>query len=432
MQAGDLDFVKNQGQWEDFILFKTDLPGGTLFLEQDRLTFSYFDTEQWEDFHEHFVHGGKKDKNFIVNQHSYQIVFQNSSTSATKGESKKKQYFNYFLGNDPDKWQSRVSAFEEVWYRDIYEGIDLRIYASDSNIKYDFVVHPGADPNQILLEYIGIENLCVKNEELYINTAVNQVTETAPYTFQETKRGKKTVENSYRLEGNLLSFDLGSYNPKNKLVIDPELLIATYSGSFARLWAHTATYGLNGEAFAGGRIFGSNYPNTIGFYQQSFNDNPGFFNDTDMLINKVSPDGTQLLFGTFMGGFNGDVEHPNSLIVNGNNDLVILGFTTADDFPVTGGAYDNTFGGESDLTLSILSEDGTTMLASTFIGGSEKDGENPYTVFYEDSYRSEVIIDESDNSIIVCSTTHSSDFPISSGAFQSNLNGNYNGAPSLE
>ena len=81
---------------------------------------------------------------------------------------------------------------------------------------------------------------------------------------------------------------------------------------------------------------------------------------------------------------------PHSLVVNELNELVIMGTTGSDDFPVTAGAYQTVFaGGDSvvydnvisfadgvDVFVSKLSEDGTQLLGSTYAGGSGNDGLN--------------------------------------------------------
>ena len=58
---------------------------------------------------------------------------------------------NYFVGNDPKKWRTNVANYAKVKYANVYPGVDLVYYGNQRQLEYDFVVQPGADPNQIAL-----------------------------------------------------------------------------------------------------------------------------------------------------------------------------------------------------------------------------------------------------------------------------------------
>src|SRR3989475_1120274 len=53
---------------------------------------------------------------------------------------------NYFIGNDPAKWQTNVPTYAKVRYEELYPGIDLVYYGTHRQLEYDFVVRPRADP----------------------------------------------------------------------------------------------------------------------------------------------------------------------------------------------------------------------------------------------------------------------------------------------
>ncbi|MDH5647899.1 MAG: hypothetical protein OEZ01_17955, partial [Candidatus Heimdallarchaeota archaeon] len=76
----------------------------------------------------------------------YSIFFENSNTIVPYGMDMKTHYINYI---NSDSSNSHIKSYNEIWYSSIYDGIDLRFYFTGSAIKYDFLVHPGADPNQI-------------------------------------------------------------------------------------------------------------------------------------------------------------------------------------------------------------------------------------------------------------------------------------------
>ena len=55
-------------------------------------------------------------------------------------------YNNYFIGNDSTKWARNCRIYQGVTYKNIYPGIDLRYYTDNGKLKYDLIIHPGADP----------------------------------------------------------------------------------------------------------------------------------------------------------------------------------------------------------------------------------------------------------------------------------------------
>jgi len=62
---------------------------------------------------------------------------------------------NYFLGKDPSQWRANVPNYRKVAERAVYPGIDLIYYGTQSQLEYDFVVAPGADPHAIRLAVRG-------------------------------------------------------------------------------------------------------------------------------------------------------------------------------------------------------------------------------------------------------------------------------------
>src|SRR5439155_11923742 len=66
---------------------------------------------------------------------------------------------NYFIGNDPKKWQVNVPTYARVHYPDIYKGVDLVYYGNQRQLENDFVVAPGTDPGMINLAFGGAKNI---------------------------------------------------------------------------------------------------------------------------------------------------------------------------------------------------------------------------------------------------------------------------------
>ena len=427
----DFEFVPNKGQFHKNVLFRSNLPSGVVFLEKDGMTFSFFDGNAFHEMH----HGEKVDK---IHFHSYKIKFKGANLKATTElKHLNKGLLNYYLGKDSSKWATGLKGGREVYYKNIYEGIDFKIYTINETLKYDFIVHSGANPNEIKMVYYGLDGLSKRGEDLFLFTSLGTITDSQPVALQN----EEIVDISFKQNGNMVGFKVGEYNRNEDLIIDPTLIFSTYSGSYANNFGFTATYDELGNLYAGGSVFNLGYPVTTGAYDLTFNssstigsDGSGNWGISDIGITKYSPDGKSRLYSTYLGGNRCEV--PHSLIVNNRNELFVLGTTSSNNYPVTSDAFDLTFNGGdtvnlsrgiyvnythgSDIVVSRFSGDGSALLASTYIGGSKNDGLNlneDLVANYADQMRGEIILDDFQN-VIIGSSCSSEDFPITSSAFQ--------------
>lgn len=433
-----LEFVVNNGQWESRILYKAKLNGGALFAEADRLTIVMMDPQQLSRFYEAKLNPSLSSSGFI-NASAYQMVFKDCRTDAlVYGKQKKSHHHNYFIGNNPDHWASHVSLYQEIRYQHIYQGIDVALYQQDHQLKYEFVVSAGANPQEIQIEYVGVNSLSLNNGNLVIKTDVGQLTELAPFAYQIDDKGQTvTIPCEFSLQKNTISYKLSNYNKNKVLIIDPQIIFSSYSGSSADNWGFTATYDKHGNLYGGGIAFGIGYPTQVGHSYQI--DYAG--GACDVSISKFDSSGSQLYYSTYLGGVS--TECPHSMYVNDNDELYVFGTTGSINFPVSEQAYDNNFNGGSfinvntslvfsegtDIFISKFSANGDSLLASSYIGGSSNDGLNsgsPLKKNYADEFRGEIIIDGQSN-VYVVSCTFSLDFPVTSGSFQTTSNGGKEG-----
>lgn len=435
-QESPINFIENKGQWQDNILFRADIPGGTLFLERDKLTYVFSHPDDITYIHEMHHGFAPEQDEFPVRCHAYNVTFLGSQIPKTNGIGKTPDYNNYYLGNDSTKWASKCEKFYAVEYESIYPGIDFRIYTNENGLKYDFIVHPGADPNDINLFYEGLDAINIINKDLILRTSINNVIEKKPISFQ----GEKQVKSSYELEENRLSFNIDNYNRTKDLIIDPALVFATYSGSTADNWGYTATFDEAGHLYSAGIALGNGYPITTGAFQTTWGG--GGTSISDIVVSKFSTNGTSLVYSTYVGG--NKSECPHSLIVDGNDNLIIFGTTSSGNYPVTSGAYNTSFNGGvnmsasginyssgADIIITKLNSTGTALIGSTYVGGSGNDGLNTGSASlldynYADYFRGEVIVDASNN-IIVATCTKSADFPVGGGGQQTVFGGQQDG-----
>jgi gliding motility-associated-like protein len=437
VQKSTLRLIENQGQWEDQVQYRVKLRSGDLFLEKDRFTWSFYKADHLD--HSHHSHQGKeaghskyqsKHDPSTVDWHAYQVIFEGANPDPVLQPSERQtEYHNYFIGNDPSKWAGEVPLYGKVAYRQLYDGIDMEVYGSGDRVKYDFLLEAGADPGLINLQYIGADDVRLKDGNLIIRTSLNEMQELKPVAFQIVNGRRTEVACAYDLRNNHLRFRFPQgYDPALPLVIDPNVVFSTYTGSFADNWGFTATYDGNADLIAGGIVFAAGYPVSTGAYQTNFQG--GNF---DVSLTKYNFNGTGIIFSTYLGG--NDDEQPHSLVVNSLGELVVYGRTNSPDFPVTSGAYDTSPNGGWDIFVTKFNVNGTGLVGSTFIGGTGDDGVNgnatynqglPLKYNYGDDARGEVITDDLGN-IYVASSTFSNNFPVTSGAFQQFPGGSQDG-----
>lgn len=370
----------------------------------------------------------------ILRSHAYEVKFLGADVPTIIPDKPLDSYNNYFIGDDPSKWASNCKIFQAITYKNIYPKIDVRYYTDNGRLKYDIIVHPGADVSRIAMHYDGADDLKVKNGELIIKTSVGEMKELSPYSYQVVNGSKKEVGARFKVAGNTVRFQLENFDKAQTLVIDPTLIFSTFSGSTADNWGYTATYGPDGSFYGGGIVMGSGFPVSNGAYQTSFGGGVPLdgIQPHDIGIIKFDPNGVTRVYATYIGGSGN--EQPHSMVVDGQGNLVIAGRTNSPNYPTT---ITPTGGGGWDIILTKLNATGSALLGSRKIGGSGSDGvninpakgnENSTTTKrnYGDDARSEVILDGAGN-VYLASSTQSTNFPVTPGAAQPNSGGANNG-----
>ena len=428
-------FTENAGQWNPHVRLAAQLHDAALFLEEEGILVVLREPH----FHPAPQH-------LPLHCHAYRMRFD-GATATPQGERRQESYSNFFIGSNPAHWHSRVASYTVARYTDVYPNIDLEIYTASAALKYNWIIHPGSHPRQAMLIYEGTDGVTIAHDgSLRIRTTVSDVTEMRPYAFQRRNGKEIEVGSRWHVEKakgeNLYHvwIEVDGYDHDNDLIIDPTLIFSTYTGSTADNWGTTAAYDSHKNVYTAGIVFGIGYPVSIGAYDENSNGN------ADVGIFKFDSTGTQRIWATYLGGAAADM--PHSMYVNMLDELLVLGTTGSDNFPVTADACQSThhggqtiyyegsssinFANGSDIFISRLSPDGTQLGASTYIGGSGNDGlnyrphfNNSYQIImagndslyynYGDGARGEIISDKFGN-VYVGSTTMSNDFPTTTDA----------------
>ena len=417
-QSSYVLFTQNKGQWHDKVLFEGKFKGGKVFLEQQGLSYVFFPKDGLEEMHHH---GSKA----TITYHAIKMGFVNSHPNATIQQRDSNSFYeNYFIGKDPLKWASQVKSFNQITYKNLYQGIDVKYCSEKNNFRFDFIVNPGADVNQLVMNFTGQNHLKVIDGNLILETEVGDITQKAPYAYQIINGKQEEVKCNYVLENNQVKFKTTQYNKNLPLVIDPTLVFATYTGSLSDNFGMTATYDIQGNAYTAGMCFGPSYPLSAGAFQINYMGGSGY--GGDISVSKFNPSGSGLLYSTYLGGTGN--ESPQSIIVDNLGELVVFGRTYSPNFPITTGVVQTANAGGSDLIITKFNATGTSLVASTYLGGSLDEGVNGGVFLgglhynYSDDLRGSVIVDDSNN-VYIASNTISSNFPVTPSCFQTSLNG---------
>ncbi|MBS1734494.1 MAG: hypothetical protein JST02_14460, partial [Bacteroidetes bacterium] len=316
-----MEFVENKGQWHSNVNYRGDFTTGSFFIENKGFTVLLHNAEEMKKIagviHGHLASKETEGQTFTLHSFAYKVKFLGASSEiASVPDKPLPTYNNYFIGSDSSAWAGNCRLYQGITYKNVYPNIDVRYYSSNQKLKYDFIIHPGGNPSMIAMQYDGPSDVFVKNKELNIVTPVGTVTELYPYSYQPSLAGKQELDCRYEVKNNVVTFQLKNYDPTTTVVIDPSIIFSTLTGSSADNWGYTATPGPDGSLFAGGISFGSGYPVSPGAYSTVFNGGVGEdnFPPYDIAIFKFSPNGSNRVYATYLGGSGN--EQPHSLIVD--------------------------------------------------------------------------------------------------------------------
>ena len=341
---------------------------------------------------------------------------------------------NYFLGNDPKKWRASVPTYAKVRYAGLYPGIDL-VYRGDPSVdgpngpsvdgpngpsaneqlEFDFVAAPKADPRLIQLRFGPPNRLrLAANGDLVVTTANGALAFHKPVVYQMVGGDRQPVAGEFALlEKHTVGFRLGSYDRAKALVIDPALAFSTFLGGSGGDAGNAIAVDSAGNVYVAGRTASIDFPVTPGAFQTTNHVGKG----STAFVTKLNPTGTTLVYSTYLSGSGG--ETANAIAVDTAGNAYVAGQTYSSDFPVTPGAFQTTNRAAANDTsngfVTKLNPSGAALVYSTYLGGSG------FQVQYPGDVANAIAVDAAGN-VYVAGQTHSSDFPVTQGAFQTTNN----------
>lgn len=373
-----------------------------------------------------------------------------NATARVRGEDELPGRSNYFIGNDPKKWRTNIPTYAKVRVEGVYPGVDLVYYGNQGQLEYDFVVKPGADLSVIRLALISGPSARGKDSrrssnltnaasikidaegDLMVQANGGEVGFRKPLVFQPTSAGKgrgtteKTlVAGRYTMNDQKeVAFAIGDYDRTRPLVIDPVLAYSTFLSGSGFNWGNAIAVDSSGNAYVTGGF--NNPTDQCGLVCEPFPTTPGAFEASTFgqehaFVAKINPEGTALVYSTWLGGSSG-ADEGNGIAVDGSGDAYVTGFTNAKNFPTTANAF-QAASPKANFSAFVtkLNADGSALVYSTYLGGSSA------LATSRGDGGTAIAIDSSGDAYVT-GRAASTNFPTSASAFQGTNHSSYTNA----
>jgi hypothetical protein len=300
---------------------------------------------------------------------------------------------SYLRGKDPQGWRRGIPTFGRVRLREVYPGVDLLYYGRGGQLEHDFVVAPGADPDQIRMEVAGAQEARLEADgSLVLTTPGGEITQRPPVAYQEIDGQRVRVPARFRVDNasptpphtrtpTRIGFDLAAYDRTKPLIIDPIIVWSTYLGAHSIIIRPPGS-GITTEALTGytevdaittdtaGSVYVSGRTTSLKFPVRNAIQ-PELSGLWDAFVTKYAPDGSEILYSTYLGG--SAYDSASAIAVGPTGEICVAGGTSSADFPVANALQPARQGG-SDGFVARLTADGSAFVYSTYLGGSGGDG----------------------------------------------------------
>jgi hypothetical protein len=394
-----LSFEPNKGQTDPSVQFLSRGSGYSLFLTRDEVVLNL---ERQRSASPSQTPGSQPGV-APVDTLRMKLVGASAATTIT-GLEPQSGVVSYLIGNDHKKWHTGIQTFGKVNFAQVYPGVDLVFYGNQRQLEYDFVVAAGADASRIGWQIDGAKPTIDADGNLVLSAANGPAGFKKPVLYQMDGDRKVAVEGAFTVAGNRIGFQLGSYDHAKPLIIDPVLTYASYlGGSFVdtigswpnyngsgNSYATTAvTQGIaidsEGSAYVTGTTQSNDFPVQNPYMNTPAKSTASYSIEDTAFVTKFSPDGSSLVYSTYLGG--SDSDNGMAITVDSAGEAFVTGWTDSPDFPTTSGAYQTICGpgytdwwapaetttcpgGTMSPFLFKLNAAGSGLVYSTFLGGA--------------------------------------------------------------
>ena len=370
-----ISFTENKGQISDQnynprpdVLFSGETNGLTFHIRKDGISYQTSRVDSWKQQDENLPEGmreeGKTDSvpdQMTIYRTDINWLGFNKDYTIESGEAKA-GFNNYYLPSCPEGAMN-VKSYTDVTFKNLYTGVDVKWYEKNGELEYDFIVAPNTDYTKISWEIKGADRITIgENGQLIIETPLGNIEEQAPIAFQ----GETIVEAAWKIDGNKIGFQLGSYNENEVLIIDPVVrLWGTYYGGSRYEYESSCATDASGNVYLAGRTSSTTGIATTGAHQTTFGGSWSY----DAFLVKFNSSGVRQ-WGTYYGGTASDLGHSCATDASGN--VYLAGNTSSTTGIATTGAHQTRSGGDYDAFLVKFNSSGVRQWG-TYYGGPRGD-----------------------------------------------------------
>ena len=399
-------FIQNVGQVRtidgaaaDYVLFYLQSPALDVFITNDGLTYNFKEfysvpNPDWDSR----IHKEDSLKTMIryrrVDVHLNNALIKKEQIDFTRSKSAPR--IDFYTEKNSDGLLD-VPQAERILIKNIYPKIDWELLVIEGRVKYNFILHPGADISLISQKFIGASELKMEKDGLLVSTELGSFREGKLLAYEEGTMKEVQME-SVLSENNLSYRFLSVFSSDKNIIIDPPLAWSTYYGGSGADDAHAIERNFSGDIYIGGKCASVDFPlkdevSGLTYYQGTY------ASGTDAFISRFSEDGVWK-WSTYYGGTGLDDILRLSLSSVG---LFASGYTTSTDFPCKSftalpGAYNvSTFaGGTHDGFVIAFAAD--QLIWGSYLGGDSMD------------WAEDVVFKQ--NKLIITGFTKSANFPV--------------------
>jgi hypothetical protein len=421
-----MQFEPNVGQIDPSVRFMAHTPGGTIFFTPSEVVMSLQTRVGNQETEVEASDTLVAEQNVAsanaegeVTQTSQSVVTLRfvgaDGTAILTGDAPLSGRVNYLLGNDPSKWHADIHTYAGLTYNGLYPGIRLAYEGKDGALKGTYTVAPNSDPGSIRWRYDGAANPTVDSAgNLLIQSQGSAnagsdsdltLMEQAPVAWQEMGGERVAVAAGYAVAADgSIGFMLGAYDRSQPLIVDPSLTLYsfTYLGGGSDDYARSIAVDASGNTYITGYTTSSTFPTTLGALATTY------LGNTDAFVTKLNANGTALVYSTYLGGGSNDAAY--GIAVDAANNAYVTGHTQSSAFPVTDGG--GTLRGSADAFVTKLNPAGGALVYSRYLGGTGTGNEWAYGIAVDTS-----------NFAYVTGFTYTSDFPVTTLAYQTGNGG---------
>ncbi|MEZ4978640.1 MAG: gliding motility-associated C-terminal domain-containing protein [Chitinophagales bacterium] len=357
-------FIENQGQFQeeqlDPILFAFDGGAEFYYFTKTGVSFKYVQknkvlkSQEEKDWRknrktqgftkEEFEAFERKGQRLDIVDDLLQSTWINANTNLEIVAELPNNYYHsysFYENNGKIKDVNQIPSYQKLTYKNIYPNIDIEyIFHESIGLKYNIILHPGADPKDIQLSYSRTSKL-LDDGSLRTPSLFGEIIDHAPFSFYEDDK-EHIIPSAYIYQNNRISFELGNFNPNKKIIIDPWIQTPAYNLAWDCVWecetdasGNTYTIGgimpmvLNKYNAAGSLVWTYNTPydttDWLGTFATDDLGNSYLTLGSTAKIQKISPAGAVLWNNNSPGGFFSSMEFWNIEFNCDQSKLIIAG-----------------------------------------------------------------------------------------------------------